>query len=447
LRLALTWQVDTRVVRVSPRGSAAVLEVPLLPGESVTSDNIRVEAGKALLSLGPQDAEVRWSSTFTQRTQLPLTAPDTTAWTEIWRLDVSPIWHVEATGIPIIHHSDQTGRWLPEWRPWPGETLTLHISRPAGVPGQTLTMESSQLVVTLGQRATDVSLHLRVRSSRGGQQSVTLPDDARLQSASINGQAQPIRQEGRTVTLPLTPGTQAIELLWQQTQGTTWYLLSPVIDLGMESVNAQVQIVMPYDRWILFCGGPRAGPAVLFWPLILVIVLVSIGLGRLRLTPLQTWHWILLGIGLSPVSIEIALFVVGWVLALGLRRRLSADTSAGVFNAVQIVLAAWTLFALLLLFYAIQQGLLGLPDMQIAGNGSTNEALHWYQDRSGALLPQAWVLSAPMIVYRLAMLAWSLWLAFVLLRWLRWGWECFSENGLWRRLRPRIEVAPTEGSN
>jgi len=40
-------------------------------------------------------------------------------------------------------------------------------------------------------------------------------------------------------------------------------------------------------------------------------------------------------------------------------------------------------------------------------------------------------------VYRVAMLAWALWLALALLRWLRWGWTCFSEGGLWHPLSRR----------
>jgi hypothetical protein len=31
------------------------------------------------------------------------------------------------------------------------------------------------------------------------------------------------------------------------------------------------------------------------------------------------------------------------------------------------------------------------------------------------------------------MLAWSLWLAVALLNWLKWGWACFSSNGLWNK--------------
>jgi len=48
----------------------------------------------------------------------------------------------------------------------------------------------------------------------------------------------------------------------------------------------------------------------------------------------------------------------------------------------------------------------------------------------------AWVISVPLLVYRLAMLAWALWLAIALLRWLRWGWECVTTGGGWRAWGP-----------
>ena len=41
LRLGLDWRVDTRVVRVSPRGTPLVLEVPLIEGESVITEGVR----------------------------------------------------------------------------------------------------------------------------------------------------------------------------------------------------------------------------------------------------------------------------------------------------------------------------------------------------------------------------------------------------------------------
>jgi hypothetical protein len=119
----------------------------------------------------------------------------------------------------------------------------------------------------------------------------------------------------------------------------------------------------------------------------------------------------------------------------GLRKRFSADfVKSSLFHLGQITLAVWTIAALVGVFVAVERGLLGRPDMQVTGNGSNNLLLRWYQDRSMAVLPTAWVISIPLLVYRVLMLAWALWLAFSLLAWLRWGWECFSEGGYWRKI-------------
>jgi len=101
-------------------------------------------------------------------------------------------------------------------------------------------------------------------------------------------------------------------------------------------------------------------------------------------------------------------------------------------DAIQIGLGLLTIIALSSLLLAIQLGLLGHP--HIAGNGSDSDYLRWYEDRTAGILPQMWVYSWSMWIYRIAMLLWALWLSFALLLWLRWGWECFSTHRLWKTL-------------
>ncbi|MBK6693683.1 MAG: hypothetical protein IPG50_15965 [Myxococcales bacterium] len=92
---------------------------------------------------------------------------------------------------------------MPEWRPWPGEGLSLAIARPEGAAGQTITVDDSKLLLRPGVRSTDATLTLRLRASRGGQHSIDLPPGAILEALRIGGTAQPIRQDGRAVALPL----------------------------------------------------------------------------------------------------------------------------------------------------------------------------------------------------------------------------------------------------
>jgi hypothetical protein len=57
--------------------------------------------------------------------------------------------------------------------------------------------------------------------------------------------------------------------------------------------------------------------------------------------------------------------------------------------------------------------------------------LRWYQDHIAATLPQPIVVSIPIMAYRILMLIWALWLAFNLLAWVKWGWECLTTEKMW----------------
>ena len=435
LHIGLEWQIETRVSRISSPGTAVVLNVPLLQGEAITTDGIRVEKGKVLVSLAAKTHHLRWQSVLKKQPRLTLTAPQTTSWVEIWRADISPIWHLQMEGIPVVHHKTPQGNWLPEWRPWPGEKIKLAFTRPQGVAGRTLTIDNSHRRIKAGKRASDTRLTLNLRSSQGQQHSLTLPEHASLQSVLINDIAQPIRQEDRKVTLPISPGKQKITLSWRDEKGIGLLFRTPKVNLGTDSVNTSSNILLGRDRWVLLAGGPRMGPAVLFWGVLIVVVLIAYGLGKIPLTPIKSWQWILLGIGLTQIDMVLSMVIIGWLFALGWRARIDKQASNIQFNLMQVALLILSLLALVSLFMVVERGLLGHPDMQVVGNQSHAYDLKWFQDRSGDTLPTAWVLSVPLLIYRLLMLAWALWLAFSLLQWLKWGWSCISANGLWREIK------------
>ncbi len=443
IAVGLNWQVDTRVVRLTPPGTAVVLEVPLLTGESVTTADVRVVSGKAQVNIAPNATEMAWHSVLEQKSPLELVAPKNVTWTEVWRVDVGPIWHGTFSGIPAVHvPGSESGPRVPEWRPWPGERASVELSRPDGVAGQSLTIDSSRLDVKPGLRATDVTLTLVIRASRGATHVVTLPASAELESLTVNGATQPVRQEGGKVTLAIVPGAQTVVLTWRETPAVGVAYHTPTVDLGAPSVNATVS-VDPGSRWILFVYGPRVGPAVLFWSMLLVLFVVAALLGRIKWTPLRFAQWSLLAIGLSQVPIVAGAVFAGWLVALGWRKE-RPNLSPGAFDTRQVLLVLWTFLALVVLAVSIHQGLLGTPEMQVRGNGSGFGSLSWFQDRSEAVLPTAFVLSVPMLAYRIAMLAWALWVALALLKWLKWGWGAFGEGGFWKSAAPR--VAPSGGA-
>jgi hypothetical protein len=444
LSLDLEWRVETRVVRQTQPGAAVVIEVPLLPNESVLSAGAKVAGGKVQVNMGPSDSEVSWTSALAHSSPIVLRAPAGPGppASETWRLDVSPIWHAQPSGIPPVHPGDAgAGARTRTWRPWPGEAVSIAVTRPAGTPGNTFTIDSSELELRPGARSTDATLSLSLRSSRGGEHALTLPEGAALQSLHIGGEEQPLRQEGRKVTVPLTPGAQQLVLGFRSEAPLAVLYRTPPVDLGAPSVNAGLRVQLPADRWVLLVGGPRLGPAVLIWSLLVVLVIAALLLARSPLAPLRMRQWVLLGLGFAPLSLWAAVVVAGLFFALGWRRDLFRTSRPWLHDLVQVLLVVWTLVALGLLFVAVQQGLLSTPDMMVAGNGSSPTQLAWSSDRAGGRLPGAWALSLPLGVYHLAMLAWALWLAASLIRWARWAWSCFTEAGLWRPLFGR-KLAP-----
>jgi hypothetical protein len=454
LHVGLDWEMETEVARTTPLGSAVVLEVPLLAGEKVTTADVRVVGGKVQVFLGPDAREMSWRSVLAQKSPIHLVAPKDVAWSEVWKMDIGSIWHASYSGLPFVHADPVGGTKIPEWRPWPGEEGVVTLSRPEGVPGQSLTIDQSTIALRPGLRATDVTVSLTIRSSRGGDHTLLLPEGAQLESLSINSASQPIRQEDRKVKVPIVPGAQSLELVFRVPTGLGTFFRSPAVDLGAPSVNATVTLDVPSSQWLLLTMGPRVGPAILFWSLLLVLLVVAFALGQNHWTPLRTWHWALLFVGLSQVDIVAGAIFVGWLLMLGYRakeqREKEEEKERGLhhqwFNLRQVVIVGWTLIALGILADSLHQGLLGTPEMQVMGNGSSSGTLRWFTDRADNLLPSVGIVSVPLLVYRGAMLAWALWIVLSLLSWLKWGWGAFTNGGGWRSGPPRPPRAPRTGA-
>jgi len=447
LNLGLDWTITTQLVRLNNSRAAVHIRYPLLAGESVTSAGIRVKNQQAELTLSGGQRRLIWQSILEKQDKIELKAAQTSQWTELWRARISPIWHVDLSGIAVIQQQNARGEWLPEWRPWPGESVLLSIRKPQAVAGATLTIDESKLKIKLGKRTEQLEFTMRVRSSKAQQHKITLPPEAELQSVLIDGRRQPIRLQGRELRLPISPGEQTIALNWVTPSGIAPLYTTPVIDLQQASVNHHINLQPGQDRWILLTLGPDFGPATLIWGVVIVLIFLAFGLGQSRLTPIKSWQWFLLLLGLSQLPVAAGILVVFWLLALGVRGRANV-LALPYFNFIQICLGLLTFTALVLLFIAVQQGLLGVPDMHIAGNQSTAFNLNWYQDRNPPILPVATIISVPLLVYRGLMLLWSLWLAHSLLNWLQWGWQCFSAQGLWKKaaLKPKKPLVVKESA-
>ncbi|MDX1696437.1 MAG: hypothetical protein R3208_21910, partial [Ketobacteraceae bacterium] len=89
LRLGLNWYVETRVNRMAPEQGAIKLKVPLISGESVTTQNVSVEDGKVAVVLNPHQHQFQWFSSLDKTGQIHLNAPENVPWVERWHLEAA----------------------------------------------------------------------------------------------------------------------------------------------------------------------------------------------------------------------------------------------------------------------------------------------------------------------------------------------------------------------
>ena len=433
LRLGLNWYLETQVQRLAPATGGISLDIPLLAGESVTSQDMQVADGAVKLNLAPGQQAQTWYSALEKTSLLTLEAAATTHWVEYWSLEVSPLWRLQWEGLAPVKDASGIGRWQPRWRPYPGESLKLVITRPEAVAGTTKTLQRVEQTWQPGARESNASLRLQVSTSKGTEQRIELPDSARVKAVRVDDKPLAVDEGNPKLIIPINPGSHRLDIEWRQPSNSGWRDHSPVVGLGDDYVNHSLQVSVLRDRWVLWVGGPPVGPAILFWGVALVLVLLGLVLGQIRRLPLRGWHWILLLLGLCTGWLESIPVVVAWFFLLQLRRSQWARGLGRLrFNGLQVLIVLATVVTFAVLLAAIPQGLIGSPDMGIVGNGSSQFQLHWFVDRGAGELASGWYLALPLWVYRALMLAWSLWLALYMLRWLKWGWESFTLDGHWR---------------
>jgi hypothetical protein len=441
LELGVDWTVTNVVERIAPRDGGFSISLPLLPGEHPVGDDVLVKDGRINITFNANSDAVTWTSRLDHAAKLALSTPALGERAEVWEIFALPMWHVDATGVPTS--ASESGL---RYQPLPGETLQLAFTQPAAIAGASLAFDRVEVASTVGERAIETTLELRARSTRGGEHAIGLPAGAELLDAARDGEPINLAVRDGKLSLPLLPGAHAYTLRLREPHGVAARTYTPVFALQAPAANIALDLKLPQDRWVLWTWGPTTGPAVLYWSQLIVLLFAAWLLARYAPTPLRFRHWLLLGLGFSAFAWSAYALVVVWLILLGLRARSAPAEQIGStrFNLQQSGLAALTVLALLVLVAAVPRGLLGLPDMHVAGNGSGAWNLRWFADQTAGTLPGGGVLSVSLWFYKLAMLAWALWLANALIGWLQWAFHAWTNGGYWRKRAPKPGVSPPQ---
>jgi hypothetical protein len=349
---------------------------------------------------------------------------------------------VALSGLPPVFEPGNPNL-VPVWQPWPGESVELILTRPEAIAGATVTISRASHAATVGQRQRVSTLDLTVQSSLGEDFPIDLAPSAEITRLVHAGKEIPVRRDGSRLVVPLRPGEQNLVVGWKETLPSGFRSGVGEVRLPADSANVLTSLDVGEDRWVLWAEGPRRGPAVRFWGILLTSLMAAFALGRVPRSPLRSLEWMLLVIGLTQAPLAGAFAVVGWFFFLRWRGQPSFQELRSLpYNTVQVLLVLHTVALVTILVMVVGEGLLGSPKMFISGNGSTRTHLSWFEPRSGPLLPLGRCFSVSIWWYRFLMLLWALWLAAGLLRWLGNGWRTFSAGGLARRRPAPMPLVP-----
>jgi len=371
---------------LSPGGRAVVVKTPVFSGEKVVSAGRSIEGGAIEIRLAPDAESVSWEGELSPAVELTLATGETDDWTEPWRLVASPVWNISFTGLnpTFVVREEQL---VPLWHPWPGETATITVSRPMAVEGSTVTIDSADYVLKPERRQRTSTLTLSLRTSLGEDFAIGLPTGAEIISLTHVDRNIFIRKEGDAVVVPLRPGAQTIKVDWRRPgEDKGWTRADPVtlpVTLPVESANVRTLIRPTNDRWLILTDGPLRGPAVRFWGVFAFILIAAFVLSREPGTPLRPMEWLLLSLGLTQIPVYLSLMVVAWLFLIRWRGSLGFQKlRPGYYNLCEGVLIFLTLISLGIFIGIASSGLLGDPEMYVAGNGSTSSYLQWFTARS-----------------------------------------------------------------
>ncbi len=437
LEIGLVSKVRTTVTRIGGSKKAIAMQVPLLPGEAVLTPNREVQNGVISVQLdGGQQKPFEWESEFSYETTIELTATETNQFVERWSLLSSPIWNVSMNGLrPIFERGN--AQLVPVWRPWGGEAVRFDVTLPTAIDGESLTITGVDHQVDVGSRQRTTKLQIKLDCSLSTDFVLDIGSESEITGIRMDGNELPRQGDGSQLVIPVSPGKHDLVILWSRNQSLGTKFVGEDLATRIESSNVRSIINMPRNRWVLWASGPLRGPAVRFWVILLIAIMLSLFLGYLPSSPLNRFEWTLLVIGLTQVNLAAAMIVVGWLFALRYRgERDGAELSGLQFNFQQLCLVLLTVIALAVLVFVVANGLLGYPEMFIRGNGSSRWFLNWFTPRAGSSLPAPVVYSISVWFYRVLMLFWALWLASALLRWLATGWSHFTYGGAWRSFSP-----------
>lgn len=425
--------------RLSPSTRPASSTQDLLPGEKLLSEGIATSDGKKIkLDFAAGATELTVSTRWDYKGVLSLVADASGEKRETWIVEPWANAPLKFEGAAPISRGGNGSSVM--FLPKPGEKLSMSAQFVVPIPGAQIAIDSSEMTQATGEDRLDHTWTFVARSTIAAPMEFSVPDSWKMVESFNNGQAAAVSRKNGKYVLDLLPGKNTAMMKFKQERSQSWWIGSPAVSIAAPVANLKWTVAVPSNQWVIFTMGPLMGPAVLIWGALAAMAVLSWVLARSFKADFAPnflgWLAILLPISaLSPWS---ALVVVVFVIALCAKKSHGFLITNRRWNMTQLSLMTLGVLSAVILLSGVYQGLLGAPDMMVAGNGSSAARLIWYQDKAamdgGAFLGlSAGALLAPMWLWRALMLVWALWIASAVARSLPSMWTTLNAGGLWRK--------------
>jgi hypothetical protein len=438
------WNLYTTVERLAPLQGALNLSIPLLANEHPTEKLQLDEKGHVIVNIGPSQTSFSWNSRLDKSAEMTLLAEKSEHYLEVWKILSSPQWNVELSGVPIITPLDIVDRmddyFVHSYKPRPGESLNIKVSRPQAVEGNIVSIESIKNTYSVGKRATKTITTIYYRATQGGSFIIQLDENAVINSVSYDGVDSNLTNEKGLISVGFLPGGHKVVIDWQVDTSFGTINTTPTISLESAYTNISQTIKIAKNRRELYGKSQAVGPAMIYWGEFLFFTVLAFFLARLPYSILKFWQWLALGYAFGTVSWFAFGFIAIWLFYVGWKKQYVAEDKNYKTILLQWFTLVFTFFTLVVFIGSVAYGLLSYPQMGIVGQNSYASHLNWFLDVHQGQLPSITIISLPIWWYKGLMLVWSIWVSFSLLNWLKQLLKSLHKNHWWGRSKIKTET-------
>ncbi len=447
----ITLKTQVRTQNAPTIKTAKTIILDKIAGEQIITNSASVENDKIKIEYIPQSFAGYESIISSNKISLKNTTP----YLQKIVVLTSPAWRLNSTGPSYVQKQKNSTLW---WL-FPGQALELDATKIVGIDGLDSAIEKVVLRADIKSSPVSFKYSAQINSSVGSKiflDNARLNKDYDINQILLNGQKVIFNKADKQTLILPRQGINNLEVeLLSKTKASSVVETFPTLTLldenqkEISSRNFHSYITNFSNKWLLFAYGADIKPSILLWGIVLFILAASYILGKYAaVLGLGITSWFLLLTGLTQAGFASIIVAISWFALLYFRRTAKEHVffqPVWRFNLFQSFLFVLTFFLASALFASVSSGLIGQAHVFIEGLNSHARELYFYNQTSASSASVVWL---PVWVYRTLMFAWSIWLAFNVLKWASLFWESYSANGFWKKSLPKpVKAAPsTEAS-